>query len=161
MWGFTFDHKENRWALSSHKKLMSSYCYVWQYCWTIRSLQCSHQKINAALAIALASEFESQSDSSSGIDRSSQIRKGILPDTYADGLRIASWPGRCQVSLSKQKYRCHWSYCWHFCACCPAFSSHEQILLILAASRSTCVFRVIDAVYLDPVFSGFAMISSS
>lgn len=61
---------------------------------------CSHQKINAALAIALAAEFEAQAGNASATERAAMLQQGVLPMCYAEGLRQASWPGRCQVTIS-------------------------------------------------------------
>lgn len=60
---------------------------------------CSHQRINAALAIALASNLESQQTDGAAQKRAASVHQRILPDSYRDGLRLASWPGRCQVRL--------------------------------------------------------------
>jgi len=61
---------------------------------------CSHQDINAALAVALCWAFEAQETSAAAMGRVPQLAKGDLPDSYIRGLQSAQWPGRCQVGGS-------------------------------------------------------------
>lgn len=58
---------------------------------------CSHQELNAALAIALTAAFEAAESRPSARGNAASVAAGTLPAAYAKGLAAASWPGRCQV----------------------------------------------------------------
>ena len=60
-------------------------------------MQCRHQEINAALAVALAAAFEAAETTPQARENVAKLVQHILPDAYARGLQSASWPGRCQV----------------------------------------------------------------
>ncbi|KAL4858122.1 Folylpolyglutamate synthase [Chlorella vulgaris] len=62
-----------------------------------------HQKLNAALAVALAGAWEGRSAAAAAVqgaraaERASAVAAGQLPPEYAAGLQAASWPGRGQI----------------------------------------------------------------
>lgn len=53
-----------------------------------------HQRVNAALAVALCAAWEKKHQSN---PRLALLEEGHLPDTYLHGLASTSWPGRSQV----------------------------------------------------------------
>lgn len=65
-----------------------------------------HQKLNAALAVALASTWEARSGvaAARGLagaeQRAAAVAEGVLPAEYKEGLERAHWPGRSHVSRS-------------------------------------------------------------
>lgn len=61
-----------------------------------------HQKLNAALAVALAATWEGVAGGAAGggpaaAERAAEVAAGRLPAVYAAGLSAASWPGRGQI----------------------------------------------------------------
>ncbi|KAL4436660.1 hypothetical protein ABPG75_003799 [Micractinium tetrahymenae] len=61
-----------------------------------------HQKLNAALALALAGTWEGLAGGAAGggaaaAERAAEVAAGRLPAVYAAGLAAASWPGRGQI----------------------------------------------------------------
>ena len=62
-----------------------------------------HQKLNAALAVALAGAWEGTSAPAAALQgkraaaRAAAVRSGSLPAEYAAGLKAATWPGRGQI----------------------------------------------------------------
>lgn len=62
-----------------------------------------HQKLNAALAVALAGAWEGRSAAAAALqgaraaERAAAVAAGQLPPEYAAGLQAASWPGRGQI----------------------------------------------------------------
>lgn len=64
-----------------------------------------HQKLNAALAVSLASTWEARSGvaAARGLagaeERAAAVVGGVLPAEYKEGLEKAHWPGRSHVSL--------------------------------------------------------------
>lgn len=62
-----------------------------------------HQRENAALAVALAAEWEALSPVAAARQgqraqqRAESVRSGVLPPEYVAGLKAAKWPGRGQI----------------------------------------------------------------
>ena len=60
-----------------------------------------HQRQNAALAVALAAEWEARSGvkvaGEAARKRAESVAAGVLPPEYAAGLQLARWPGRGQI----------------------------------------------------------------
>ena len=64
----------------------------------------AHQRVNAALAVALTRAFEEReseqgdgSDAEQAAARVKELAQGRLPSSYLAGLEAARWPGRAQV----------------------------------------------------------------
>jgi folylpolyglutamate synthase len=79
----------------------------WEGYWGAEGLELGlageHQKLNAALAVALAGAWEGRSPVAAALQgeraraRAAAVQAGQLPAEYAAGLQAASWPGRGQV----------------------------------------------------------------
>lgn len=57
----------------------------------------AHQRVNASLAVALTSVWESKQHSKASKFRAAQIAAGELPKEYLAGLQNSFWPGRSQI----------------------------------------------------------------
>lgn len=69
---------------------------------TALGLAGEHQKVNAALALALAGAWEASLAAAAvageaAARRAAAVAAGQLPPEYAEGLQAASWPGRGQI----------------------------------------------------------------
>ena len=92
-------------------KPLDSYVDPWGAPVVVLGLAGQHQRINAALAVALASSWEARnmrsSSSSSMADRPEgsaarrqrleELSAGCLPPAYLQGLQACCWAGRSQV----------------------------------------------------------------
>lgn len=57
-----------------------------------------HQLQNASLAVALAANWEAVvGRGAEAQQRQQQLRAGVLPAVYAEGIQMCEWPGRSQV----------------------------------------------------------------
>lgn len=57
-----------------------------------------HQLQNASLAVALAAGWEAAAGAGPAAEqRQQQLRSGVLPAAYAEGIQTCEWPGRSQV----------------------------------------------------------------
>ena len=68
----------------------------------------AHQRVNAALAVALTRAFEEReseqgdgSDAEQAAARVKELAQGRLPSSYLAGLEAARWPGRAQVRRAR------------------------------------------------------------
>ena len=90
----------------------------------------AYQRVNAALAVELATAWEervvinsSRPQSQAAAARVAMLRSGRLPEAYQEGLRQCVWPGRAQVAsdtfpavASLAGSPGPYQYCCRFCA---------------------------------------------